>query len=109
MKIILLYLIATTCFAQDYIKDVISDPTISLRCKRLIEERNQIVKIGQRLSGLMQRNNHMLKIVPANKKQALMKLNVNRTQLRSEIRLGQLKIRAMEENIVRKGCPGMRL
>lgn len=110
MKYLILILFTLNLIAQEqFTKDVITDPTVSFRCKHLIEERNEKISIQQRLNSLAQRNIQMLKQVPENKKQALMQLRMTKTQLNNEIRLSNLKVRAMEENIIRKGCPGMKL
>jgi hypothetical protein len=114
MKIMFLTLLLALSAIPGYtqvagVKDIIRDPAISLRCKALIKDRNGKIRIKQKLNALLQRNKKLSKQVPGNKKTLKMKLDITKTELSNYLRLTKLRIRAMEENIVRKGCPGISL
>ena len=106
----ILIFLAPVVFAQrDLIKDVIGDPALTYRCQELIKDRNAKVKIQQRLNSLLHRTKKLLKSTPSNKRSIRQRLKMSRAQLKNEIRLSNLKVRSMEENIVRQGCPGTTL
>jgi hypothetical protein len=95
--------------AQSSMADLITDPSVSLRCKELIKDRNSKVLTKQRMKDLLKRNEKMITKTPRHKKTVLSKLRLAYQELRNEIYLINIVIRNMEENIVRKGCPGIRL
>ena len=106
--LILTILFSTQLFAQE-ISDIITDPAVSRRCKFLINQRNKKVNIQQRLNSLLQRNEKLLQRVKEQEKTVKTKLEFSKTRIRNTLSLTKLKIRKMEENIVRKGCPGIAL
>lgn len=89
--------------------DIIRDPTVSKRCKTLISARNEKVKIHQRLNSLLKRTQKLNKRVKTNQKTVKQRLELNQTEIQNNIRLSKLRIKTMEENIVRRGCPGISL
>lgn len=95
--------------AQDYRRTVINDPSISRRCELLTESRKEKIAHKQRILGLIERNRHLQEITPENKKTVKKKLEVNLGHLEHELTLTQTQIQYQEENIVRKGCPGISL
>jgi hypothetical protein len=76
----------------DNIRNVITDPAVSKRCKALITERNQKIENKQKLTSLLRK-----------------KLEITKISLQNNLRLTKFRIKSMEENIVRKGCPGISL
>lgn len=93
----------------DGVRDIIRDPSISRRCKSLIEERNEKIRTHQRLNALLNRSKKLQKIVKQNQVTAKSRIDITKTEIINNIRLTKLRIKTMEENIVRKGCPGISL
>jgi hypothetical protein len=96
-------------FAEDYKRTVITDPSISRRCELLTEKRQEKIANKQRILALIERNKHLQKITPENKVTVKKKLEDNLGHLEHELILTQTQIQYQEENIVRKGCPGIAL
>lgn len=90
-------------------KSLITDPVISRRCKALIKDRQNKIQIRQKINSLILRNQKLFDETQDNRKLAKHKLELNKTQLKNNLRLTNIRIQAMEENIVRKGCPGITL
>lgn len=99
----------TKAFSADYNKSIITDPAISRRCNALIKKRNQKIEVKQKLVSLIVRNERLKKITPKNKKTVSKSLEINFTKLNNELKLAKLTIEYLEENIIRKGCPGISL
>lgn len=99
----------STAHAEDYRRTVINDPSISRRCEVLTEARKEKIGHKQRILALIERNKHLQKICPENKVTLKRKLEVNLGHLEHELSLTQAQIQYHEENIVRKGCPGITL
>lgn len=94
---------------EDYKRTVITDPSISRRCELLTETRAEKIANKQRILAMIERNKHLQKITPENKVTVKKKLEVNLGHLEHELILTQNQIQYQEENIVRKGCPGITL
>lgn len=109
------FLVGITVFSsqstlgEDYKRTVITDPSISRRCELLTEKRQEKIGNKQRILALIERNKHLQKITPENKVTVKRKLEVNLGHLEHELILTQTQIQYQEENIVRKGCPGIAL
>ena len=95
--------------AEDYKRTVITDPSISRRCELLTETRKEKIANKQRILAMIERNKHLQKIAPENKVTVKKKLEVNLGHLEHELSLTLIQIQYQEENIVRKGCPGVTL
>lgn len=98
-------------FAQDeaLMQDAITKPVLSLRCKELFKERTDKIKVQQRLNGLAQRNEDLIKKSPKAKETLHARMKATQIRIRNELHLTTLQIESMEENIVRSGCPGLSL
>lgn len=96
-------------FAEDYKRTVITDPSISRHCELLTEKRQEKIANKQRVLAMIERNKHLQKITPENKISLKKKLEANLGHLEHELNLIQTQIQFHEENIVRKGCPGITL
>lgn len=98
-------------FAQNdqLMQDAITKPTLSLRCKDLLRERNEKVKVQQRLNSLLQRSQNLGKRNPKAPPSVKSRLDSNQIRIKNELHLTNLNIETMEENIVRSGCPGLSL
>jgi hypothetical protein len=102
-------LLVNKAFSEDYKRTVITDPSISRRCELLTEKRQEKIANKQRILALIERNKHLQKITPENKVSVKHKLETNLGHLEHELILTQTQIQYQEENIVRKGCPGISL
>lgn len=95
--------------AEDYKRTVITDPSISRRCDILTETRKEKIANKQRILAMIERNKHLQNITPDNKVTVKKKLEANLGHLEHELTLVLTQIQYHEENIVRKGCPGVTL
>jgi hypothetical protein len=110
ISVIFLALSAVTFGQDDYLmQDAITKPALSLRCKELLRERGDKVKVQQRLNALLQRNQDLIKKSPKAKPSMHNRLLSSQVKIKNEIHLTNLNIETMEENIVRSGCPGISL
>jgi hypothetical protein len=96
-------------FAQDVTQSVLKDPSISLQCKALLRERREKLKIKQKTQAMMQRNKKLSKKVPNNKKSLLIKVKTVSNKLNQIFMINKLQLRVIEEDIIKKGCPGVNL
>lgn len=98
-------------FAQEeaIMQDAITKPVLSLRCRELFKERADKIKIQQRLNGLLQRNEDLIRKSPKARETLHGRLKANQVKVKNELHLTNLQIETMEENIVRSGCPGLSL
>lgn len=95
--------------AEDYKRTVITDPSISRKCQLLTETRKEKIGNKQRILAMIERNKRLQKITPENKVSIKSKLEINLGHLEHELSLTLTQIQYQEENIVRKGCPGVTL
>ncbi len=95
--------------AEDYKRTVITDPSISRRCDILSDTRKEKIANKQRILAMIERNKHLQSITPENKVSVKNTLESNLGHLEHELTLILTQIQFQEENIVRKGCPGVTL
>ncbi len=108
--VILLALTSVVFPQDDYLmQDAITKPALSLRCKELLKERSEKVKVQQRLNALLQRNQDLIKKSPKAKPSMHNRLLSSQVKIKNELHLTNLNIETQEENIVRSGCPGISL
>jgi len=92
---------------QDWRSSVIRDPSLSAKCKRMIDERNEKIKYKQKIQSLIIRNTELEKETPTKKESIKKELRDNHEKLKREKELNLLKIRVLTENIIKKGCPSI--
>jgi hypothetical protein len=110
ISVILLALSAVVFAQDDYLmQDAITKPALSLRCKELLRERGNKIKMQQRLNALLQRNQDLIKKSPKARTSMHNSLLSSQVKIKNEIHLTNLNIETQEENIVRSGCPGISL
>ena len=108
--LILSSVVSSSSFSQGTpLRDLIRDPVVSRRCKALLVERDEKVKIKQRLNAMLLRNQKLQKSLKSSQAITMKRLQLNEIQLRNNYRLTEIKVKAMDENIIRKGCPGVTL
>jgi len=106
-----MFILASSASAQEseLLRNAIQDPAQSLRCKELFKEREEKITMKQKLSGLIQRNEVLQRRSPDNKVGLKKRLESNHVKVRNELYLNALQTQALEEKIVRSGCPGLNL
>ena len=87
----------------------INDPAIGRRCEQLMNKRNRKKNYCQKLVDLITRNQRLQKAAPENKESVKKRLIVNMKKLRKKLRLGRLRLEKYEEDIIKKGCPGIQI
>jgi len=92
---------------QDWRSLVIRDPSLSAKCKRMIDERNEKIRYKQKIQSLIIRNTELEKETPTQKESIKKQLRDNHEKLKREKELNLLKIRVLTENIIKKGCPSI--
>lgn len=106
---ILAYSLLSGAQDEDLLQDAITRPTLSLRCKELFRDRDDKIRVQQRLNALLQRNESLIRKTPQNKESLRARMQANQIRVKNELYLATLNIASMEENIVRSGCPGLSL
>ena len=91
------------------LQDAITKAPVSQRCKELLAERAEKIKIQQRLNALLLRNQTLIKKSPRAKETLHNRLKANQVKIQHELYLINLTTESMEENIIRSGCPGIKL
>jgi hypothetical protein len=106
-----MFLALTRSYAQEVylMQDAINRPATSLRCKEMLSERDDKVRVQQKLNALMQRNLDLIKKNPKANQSMQSRLQASLIKVKNELHLTTLNIQNMEENIVRSGCPGIAL
>lgn len=94
---------------EEEVRESINDPSMSTRCKRLLTYRDQKVLLKQKSASLIKRAMKMEKIIPEHKKTVKKKMDIILNQLHQEQAILDFQINNLEEDIVRKGCPGINL
>jgi len=109
MKYLLLILVIFShpTFSKDQSRSIIEDPSFSTKCEILLDERTKKIDLKNRILGLIDRNRRLRKLSPPEKQSVIEKLEINFTSLRRELYLTRQKISNSDEEIVRKGCPGI--
>ena len=87
--------------------DIYQPPTSSGHCELLIERREQRLDTKQKLKSLLERNTRLFRSVPLAKKSVKRKLEFNRSEIKFKLKQNLYQIQTVEENIIRKGCPGI--
>lgn len=100
---------STNIAAQTLSDSIITDPSISRRCDALIKQRQEKIAHRQRLLFLLERNKNLLSTTPEQKKTIASKLRENQYRVIQELKITNLKVIKTEEQIVRRGCPGLTL
>jgi hypothetical protein len=96
-------------YAQDYTTTIITDPSISRRCGELLDDLKLKRNHGQKIKELLVRNERLQRVTPEEKKKVKGILTDNERRLKREMELTVIKVQRQEENIIRKGCPGLTL
>ena len=94
------------CIAQSEM-NILKEPILSRRCKNLLDDRQQKLSVEQRLTGMLIRNSELTSQAAEEQKTLKRRLELNKRQIENNLRLTKMRIKSMEENIIRNGCPGI--
>jgi len=83
------------------------DPSLLRKCNNMIDDLNEKIVLKRRILYLIKKNEKMVKWTPKNKLSILEKLAFNNNELYFFILKVEKKIRAFEEKIARRYCPGI--
>jgi len=92
---------------EEYLKLLVESPQLSIRCKNLLNKRQNFIETKYSLMKFKQSNDHLLRVAPVNKLVVRKKLKINEIKIAHEVKLNKFKIKNIEENIIRNGCPGL--
>ena len=114
IKVLCIFLLSSTPFilrakTDENIKELVTRPVISRKCQALIDKRNQKIFIKQKINSLTKRLSTVEKTAKKNQKVAKNKLENTKIRLGNQLKFTKLQIKNLEEDIVRKGCPGISL
>lgn len=87
--------------------DTYRAPSSSYHCKELGTQRSENLRIKQKLTGLLERNTRLIKNTPREKESIYRKLVFLRGEIKFKLEKHIFKLKAVEENIVRRGCPSI--
>ncbi len=107
--ILLMTLCANASASSDLLKELLSDPNVSLRCKEMLEDRNGKIQLRQKISALIERNISLFKNLKEQQKHMRLRLKANYRLLKNELYIANLQVQSQEEMIIRQGCPGLNL
>jgi hypothetical protein len=86
---------------------IINNQSVTKFCEELLDDRENIINKKNKILELLNRNRKLQEIVPRTKKTLLKKLFRNFNELRVELYLSRQKIQHANEDVIRKGCPGI--
>lgn len=91
------------------LKKFVENPQLGTRCQNLINKRKSQMELVQRAVSLEDKTKKMLQKVPEKKLSLKEKLENLQQEFFKEKTLLELKVKILEEEIVLKGCPGIKL
>jgi hypothetical protein len=92
---------------EKYTEDVVTDPTIRLRCEILQEEKRKKLKNKENLIKLANKNIKLRRFAPYEKKVVKERLKTAYQKILDAIKQRNFDIELMTEELVRKGCPSL--
>ncbi len=90
-------------------KEDLSTPKLTDDCHHMLKERGKKIRHQQRIAALLKKNEDLQKRAIKQSPTTAKKLKFNKSSLIREQRLVDIKIENMEEQIIRRGCPGITL
>ena len=78
---------------------------LSTKCKELFKEEVNQKKLHQRLSSLMSRSEYILKKTSPSLQKIQSQVQTTKVKIKHEIYLSDLKLKSLDEKIIRSGCP----
>ena len=92
-------------FSQSETGEIVVDPTIRLRCETLQIKKNRKIENKEGLLKALEKNKKLLQETPYNRTSIREKLSENQESLIELINRRSVKIRELNDFIVRRGCP----
>ena len=95
------------CFllAAPFSERTLKKSPLSTRCKELFEEEADQKKLHQRLSSLMSRSEQILNKSSPSLQKIKSQIETTKVKIKHEIYLSDLKLKSLDEKIIRSGCP----
>ena len=87
--------------------DTYRPPSSSYHCKKLTSERSEQLKVKQELTSLLERNSYLMKNTPRERETTYRKLVFLRGEIKFKLEKHILKLKSVEQKIVRHGCPSI--
>ena len=87
--------------------DTYRPPSSSYHCKKLTSERGEQLKVKQELTSLLERNSYLMKNTPRERETTYRKLVFLRGEIKFKLEKHILKLKSVEQKIVRHGCPSI--
>ena len=87
--------------------DTYRPPSSSYHCRQLQGQRSENLNVKQKLTSLLERNSQLIKNTPREKETTYRKLVFLRGEIKFKLEKHLFKLRAIEEKIVRRGCPSI--
>lgn len=95
-------------FAMDN-ENMINSGAYSSRCTSLMQERNEKIHHIQKLKSLKKKTLSLKNKSEKKRPTAVKRLELSLLEIENNLRLSEMRLKNMEENIIRQGCPGIRL
>jgi len=86
---------------------VLTNPSISKRCHELKRDKDKILSVKQRLSALIERNRRLRQRSSKDQKNLQKITHTLQGNLKREFALVKTRLANLNENLIRKGCPGI--
>lgn len=102
-----IFLTSVRIYAQTGQEIIITDPSITSRCKAMLEKRGELQNIKQTLITLKKRNDNLIKKIPEEKKSLKNKAERAAKRIATENELNRFKLQNIESEIIKNGCPGI--
>ena len=87
--------------------DTYRPPSSSYHCKQLTSQRSEQLRVKQELTELLERNTYLINNTPRERETTYRKLVFLRGELKFKLEKHILKLKSVEQSIVRRGCPSI--
>lgn len=96
-------------FKKELEENIINKPLLGKKCQFLLQERAGKLRHKEKLLDLRVRNLNVMSELKKTQKALRRNLELNAKQITRNIELNDLKLKNMEINIIRQGCPNISL
>ncbi len=94
--------------SMDYSIDaLLNNPNVSDHCKDLLNRRKEKMDVQLKIKDLMRRTKKSIKIADGKREGAKKTLEASFSKLSQNNYLTSLRIKSLEETIIKNGCPGI--
>ena len=85
----------------------VTKPSVSSQCSFLMEQRKNKIRSKQKAQAILLRAQNLIKKTPAQKESIKEKAENVRKEVQNEMEIIVNNIESLEEDLIRKGCPGI--